>query len=79
MTQPGRVIARFQVKYSWTGMPRVSLLSWVPPRAQSAESQMTRPADITTRCSWAGLRSKVQVPGAVETALTPNCGFWPDR
>ena len=60
-------------------MPRVSLLSWVPPpRAQSAESQMTRPADITTRYSRAGLTSKVQVPGTVETALTPNCGSWPD-
>jgi len=72
------VIARFQVKFSWTGMPRVSLLSRVPSlTAQLVEAQMTWPADITTRYSRLGLRSKVQVPGAVDTTSTSNCGFRP--
>src|SRR5579863_6101495 len=59
-------------------MPRrsraVHLLS---ERAQSPESQMTRPEDITSRCSVPGPRSKVQGSAAVDTAYTANFGSCP--
>ena len=69
MTQPGRVIVRFHVTDSSTGTPRLSLaLQVLSERAQSPESQMTRPEDITCTCSVPGPRSKVQGSAAVDTA-----------
>ena len=68
-TQPGKVNVRFHVIDSCAGTPRLSRATReAAPRTQSAESQTTRPAHITVRCSLPGLRSKVQVPAAVETA-----------
>jgi hypothetical protein len=69
VTQPGRLMVRFQLSDSWAGTPRRSsarLFGW--PRGQSAESQMTRPDEETSTCSLAGLRLKVQTRDAVETA-----------
>jgi hypothetical protein len=69
---------RFQVMTSWTGTPRLSSVIRLDlPRAQSAESQMIRPADITTTCSLAGPAWKAQAPDPVETAKTSNFGYWP--
>jgi hypothetical protein len=69
VTQPGRLIDRFQVTDSCAGTPRLSQATWLAaPWVQSAESQMMRPADITTTCSLAGLVLKEQVPEPVETA-----------
>ena len=69
VTQPGREMDRFQVTDSCSGTPR---LRWAvclaAPLAQSAESQMIRPADITTTWSLLGLVSKEQVPEPVATA-----------
>jgi hypothetical protein len=69
VTQPGRLMVRFQLSDSWAGTPRRSsarLSGW--PRVQSAESQMTRPDEETCTCSLAGLMSKLQARDAVETA-----------
>jgi len=69
VTQPGRVIVRFHVIDSSTGTPRLSLAVQVlSERAQSPESQRTRPEDITCTCSVPGPRSKVQGSAAVDTA-----------
>jgi hypothetical protein len=47
---------RFQVIDSCAGTPRLSQATWLAvPWVQSAESQMIRPAVITTTCSLAGL------------------------
>jgi hypothetical protein len=69
VTQPGRLMDRFQVTDSCAGTPRLSQATWLAvPWMQSAESQMMRPADITTTWSLAGLMLKEQVPEPVETA-----------
>ncbi len=78
MAQPGRVLARFQVIDSWDGTPRLSVATRVlPARAQSAESQTIRPADMTCTWSLAGPSSNVQAAGAVETTYTSNRGSSP--
>lgn len=62
---------RFQVTDS--GTPPASTASHAASlRAQSAKSQMTRPADITVRCSLPTPTPKMQVPDAVETAATSS-------
>ena len=67
--QPGREMDRFQVIDSCIGTPRLRSATWLAaPRPQSAESQMMRPAAITTTWNLAGLVSKEQVPEPVETA-----------
>jgi len=69
VTQPGRLMVRFQLSDSWAGTPRRSSATlFGRPRLQSAESQMTRPDEETSTCSLAGLRLKVQPRDAVETA-----------
>jgi hypothetical protein len=69
VTQPGSVMDRSQVIDFFVGTPRLSSATWLaPPSAQSAESQMMRPAAITTTWNLAGLVSKEQVPEPVETA-----------
>jgi hypothetical protein len=62
-------MVRFQVTDPCAGTPRLSSATrFGSPRVQSAESQMTRPDDMTTTCSRAGLTSKEQARDAVETA-----------
>src|SRR5450432_641627 len=78
--QPGSVTERFQLTDSRTGTPRLSSAARLEsPLAQSEDSQMTRPADITTMSSLAGPISKAQDCAPVETAYRPNCGSWPPR
>jgi len=78
VAQPGRVLARFQVIDSSDGTPRLSVVTRVlSPRAQSAESQTMRPADMTWNWSLAGPRSNVQAAGAVDTTYTSNRGSSP--
>ena len=69
----GKLMLRFQVTDSFAGTPPVSTATHAASlRAQSAKSQMTRPADITVRCSLPAPTPKMQVPDAVETAATSN-------
>ncbi len=78
LTQPGRVLVRFQVIDSWDGTPRLSVPTRVlSPRAQSAESQTMRPADMTCTWSLAGPSSNVQAAGPVDTTYTSNRGSSP--
>jgi len=78
VTQPGRLTMRRQVTAVSAGTPRRNWMErFGSPRLQSAESQMTRPFDMTWTCSRCGLMSKEQVRDAVETASTWNAGYCP--
>ena len=69
MTQPGRLMLRRQVTDASVGTPRRSRTTrFGSPLVQSAESQMTRPDDVTWTCSRCGLASKEHARDAVETA-----------